>query len=135
MINIFYFHKILKYFYNGLDNLHYFDLLAHVHASVAILIQKRRRKLIQKQLWAVNHGCNCASKTLDTVYSLSLISQYYIINSPHPDLEKCCTALAVYLSTRLQRKHFRTSANTKTSQSGCSSAAQLTTLGRPKMQC
>ena len=46
------------------------------HVDTMILTRNRRRKSIPKQYtsWTVNHNFDCASKTLNTVYSLSLIS-------------------------------------------------------------
>ena len=49
-------------------------LYAHVHMLIAILTRNKRCKSIPKQyVFGVHQRLDCASKNLDTVYSLSLI--------------------------------------------------------------
>ena len=47
---------------------------------LATLTRYKRRKPVSKQNVAVNQKIEFASKTLDTVYRLRLISQYIVLN-------------------------------------------------------
>ena len=52
----------------------------HPCSPIAILTRNKRQKLIPKQYVLGSSGkFDCVSKTLDTAYSLSLISQYVVL--------------------------------------------------------